>query len=83
MADAEAPEEGATRPPDDGGGAPVEEGAPTWIVTFADMMSLLLTFFILMYSMSEVKQERFLLASESLPKRWGPPRPFPPTTRWG
>ena len=71
MADAEAPQEGATRPPDDGGGAPVEEGAPTWIVTFADMMSLLLTFFILMYSMSEVKQERFLLASESLREAMG------------
>lgn len=71
MAAAEQQPEPATRPPDDGGGAPVEEGAPTWIVTFADMMSLLLTFFILMYSMSEVKQERFLLASESLREAMG------------
>ncbi len=71
MADVEAPPEPATRPPDNGGGAPAEEGAPTWIVTFADMMSLLLTFFILMYSMSEVKQERFLLASESLREAMG------------
>ena len=45
---------------------PVEEGAPLWTVTFGDMMSLLLTFFILMYSMSELKQDRFLLASKSL-----------------
>jgi len=48
-----------------------DEGAPTWIVTFADMMSLLLTFFILMYSMSEIEQERFLLASESLREAMG------------
>ena len=57
---------GATLPSPGGSAEPVEEGAPTWILTFADMMSLLLTFFILMYSMSEVKQERFLLASQSL-----------------
>jgi chemotaxis protein MotB len=50
---------------------PAEEGAPTWVVTFADMMSLLLTFFILMYSMSEVKVDRFLLASQSLREAMG------------
>jgi chemotaxis protein MotB len=49
-----------------GGGMPVEEGAPTWTVTFGDMMSLLLTFFILLFSMSELKMDRFLLASQSL-----------------
>lgn len=43
-----------------------EEGAPAWTTTFGDLMSLLLTFFILLYSMSELKMERFLLASESL-----------------
>lgn len=43
-----------------------EEGAPLWTTTFGDMMSLLLTFFILMFSMSELKMERFLLASQSL-----------------
>ena len=43
-----------------------DEGAPTWVVTFGDMMSLLLTFFILMFSMSELKMDRFLLASQSL-----------------
>jgi chemotaxis protein MotB len=32
-------------------------GAPEWAVTFGDMMSLLLTFFILLLSMSEFKQE--------------------------
>lgn len=32
-------------------------GAPEWAVTFGDMMSLLLTFFIMLVSMSELKQE--------------------------
>jgi len=32
-------------------------GAPEWAVTFSDMMALLLTFFILLVSMSEFKQE--------------------------
>jgi chemotaxis protein MotB len=32
-------------------------GVPVWFVTFADMMSLLLTFFIMLVSMSELKQE--------------------------
>ena len=33
------------------------EGAPEWVVTYGDMMSLLLTFFILLVAMSEIKQE--------------------------
>jgi len=32
-------------------------GIPEWVVTFGDMMSLLLTFFILLFSMSEPKEE--------------------------
>jgi chemotaxis protein MotB len=34
----------------------VEEGAPHWMVTYGDLMSLLLTFFILLASMSEIKE---------------------------
>jgi len=45
---------------------PCEEGAPAWTTTFGDMMSLLLTFFILLFSMSELKMDRFLLAAQSL-----------------
>lgn len=48
-----------------------EEGAPSWTVTFGDMMSLLLTFFILLFSMSELKIDRFLLASQSLREAMG------------
>ncbi|MFN0196532.1 MAG: flagellar motor protein MotB, partial [Planctomycetaceae bacterium] len=30
-------------------------GAPEWVVTYGDMMSLLLTFYIMLVSMSEMK----------------------------
>ena len=45
---------------------PPEEGAPLWAMTFGDMMSLLLCFFVLMFSMSEIKVEKFLIAADSL-----------------
>jgi len=58
--------------PDEGAStAPVEEGAPSWTVTFGDMMSLLLTFFILLFSMSELEMDKFLLASQSLRQAMG------------
>ena len=31
-------------------------GAPEWLVTFGDMMTLLLTFFILLFSMAEIRE---------------------------
>ena len=47
-------------------------GVPEWVVTFGDMMSLLLTFFIMLVSMSEVKsEERFQAMVESMVKRFG------------
>lgn len=49
----------------------MEEGAAPWVVTFGDLMSLLLTFFILLFSMSELEVERFLLASQSLRQAMG------------
>ncbi len=36
-----------------------EEGAPLWMVTFSDMMTLLLAFFILLFSFSVIDQHRF------------------------
>lgn len=36
-----------------------EAGAPTWIVTFADLMSLLLTFFVLLLSFSVMENDKF------------------------
>ena len=34
-------------------------GAPAWQSTFADLMNLLLCFFVLLFSMSEIQQEKF------------------------
>lgn len=41
-------------------------GAPAWMATFSDMMTLLLTFFILLYSISSVDAIKFKNISESL-----------------
>ncbi len=47
-------------------------GVPEWVVTFGDMMSLLLTFFIMLVSMSEIKEEeRFQAMVDSMRKRFG------------
>jgi chemotaxis protein MotB len=46
---------------EEGGG-----GAPGWMVTYGDMMSLLLTFFVLLISFSSIKQEDFEKAIASL-----------------
>jgi chemotaxis protein MotB len=52
-------------------GLPAEEGAPSWVITFGDMMSLLLTFFILLFSMSEIEVEKFREAAKSLHEGFG------------
>lgn len=41
-------------------------GGASWITTFSDLMSLLLTFFILLFSMSNVSNEKFTQAAQSL-----------------
>lgn len=61
----------------------VEEGAPAWTTTFGDLMSLLLTFFILLYAMSELKVERFTLASQSLSTALGGTAVIPPDNPTG
>ncbi len=43
-----------------------EGGAPGWVVTYGDMMSLLLTFFILIVSFSTISEEDFRKAMGSL-----------------
>ncbi len=48
-----------------------EAGIPEWVVTFGDMMSLLLTFFVLLFSMSEVKQEHSQAIVQSLQRQFG------------
>ena len=47
-------------------------GAPEWMVTFGDMMSLLLCFFVILVSMSEMKEdEKFMKVRESIKKAFG------------
>jgi len=48
-----------------------EEGAPEWMTTFSDLMTLLLCFFILLFSLSEIKLDKFMQASESLRAGFG------------
>jgi len=49
-----------------------EPGIPEWIVTFGDMMSLLLTFFIMLVSMSEMKEdEKYQAMVESFRQQFG------------
>lgn len=37
------------------------EGAPAWMVTYGDLVTLLLTFFVLLLSMSEIKREERII----------------------
>ncbi len=46
-------------------------GAPLWMVTFSDMMTLLLTFFVLLLSMATLDQVRFQQAADSLSGAFG------------
>jgi chemotaxis protein MotB len=52
-------------------GPPIEEGAPGWIVTFADLMSLLLTFFILILSFANMDIVRFREMLGSIQQAFG------------
>jgi len=47
-------------------GEPQSSGAPAWMTTFSDMVTLLLTFFILLFSMSNVDAKKFESANNSL-----------------
>ncbi|MBT6432702.1 MAG: hypothetical protein HOK28_06390, partial [Deltaproteobacteria bacterium] len=60
---------------DDGPAAPPEEeeaaGAPLWVVTFADLMSLLMCFFVMLLSMSQLDVEKFKAMAEGMSKGLG------------
>jgi len=49
----------------------VEEGAPQWVLTYGDMMSLLLTFFILLVSFSTIQETKYEQAAGSLRSAFG------------
>jgi chemotaxis protein MotB len=48
-----------------------QRGAPAWFVTFADLMVLLMCFFVLMLSFSEMDEAKFKLMSGSLTETFG------------
>ncbi len=48
------------------GSEPQSSGAPAWMSTYSDMVTLLLTFFILLFSASNVDAKKFEEASNSL-----------------
>ncbi len=47
----------------------IDKGAPKWMVTFSDLMTLILVFFILLFSMSAVDAQKFRAISESFQQR--------------
>jgi flagellar motor protein MotB len=51
---------------------PVER-IPVWLITYSDLMTLLLVFFVLLFSLSEFRQtERFQGVAHSLQAKFGP-----------
>ncbi|MFZ7125435.1 MAG: flagellar motor protein MotB [Desulfobacterales bacterium] len=48
-----------------------ESGAPEWVVTFGDLMSLLLCFFVLLLSFSEIDRQKYKIVAGSLAKAFG------------
>ena len=49
----------------------VEEGAPAWVMTFADLMSLLMCFFVLLLAFSEMDVQKFKTLSGSMKQAFG------------
>ncbi len=48
-----------------------EAGAPAWVVTFGDLMSLLLCFFVLLLSFSEMDRQKYKEVAGSLKEAFG------------
>ena len=53
------------------------EGAPAWVVTFGDLMSLLLCFFVLLLSFSEMDRNKYRVVSGSVKNAFGIQRKKP------
>lgn len=49
----------------------VEKGAAKWVVTFGDLMSLLLCFFVLLLSFSELDRQKYKQVAGSMEKAFG------------
>lgn len=48
---------------------PAEGGSPAWMTTYSDLVTLLLCFFVLLYSMSQIDVARFEAVAESFRNR--------------
>ena len=56
---------------DDAPPAEAEEGAPAWVMTFADLMSLLMCFFVLLLAFSEMDILKFKQIAGSMKAAFG------------
>ena len=50
---------------------PCAKGAPMWVTTFGDLMSLLLCFFVLLLSFSEIDRQKYKQVAGSMEKAFG------------
>jgi chemotaxis protein MotB len=55
----------------------VEEGVPLWVVTFGDLMCLLMCFFVLLLSFSEMDRNKYRIVSGSMKNAFGIQRKKP------
>jgi len=55
----------------------VDQGAPAWVVTFGDLMSLLLCFFVLLLSFSEMDRNKYRIVSGAMKNAFGIQRKRP------
>ncbi|MCF6247228.1 MAG: flagellar motor protein MotB [Desulfobacula sp.] len=62
----EAENEMSLSPPAEGDNIEVTEGAPAWMATFADLVTLLMCFFVLLFAMSTTQQETYKELVKSL-----------------
>ena len=46
-------------------------GVPAWMVTFADLMALMMTFFVLLYSFSSIDETKYRMIVQSMAKGFG------------
>lgn len=56
---------------------PAGSGTPAWVVTFADLMSLLMCFFVLLLSFSELDAQKFKEMAGEMSKAFGVQREVP------
>ncbi len=56
---------------DDAPAKPADEGLPAWVMTFADLMSLLMCFFVLLLSFSEMDVSKYKEMAGSLKNAFG------------